>query len=440
MPARQPRSGVREQARLHLASPIPLRAKGSLVDIKQIKSDLNSAIADARTITDRAEQAGRSLSDEERGQVERLLAKSKSLNNDIKRANGDAAIRSAIADLGSTAGYTGSGRAAPPRVKALGGTGGWSGAVLGTTNGGIAAKALLPNGQAPISVPLNPEPVRQDEPVLALRQLIPSKPDSVGSWSYMRQTLRDNNAAIVPKGARKPTSLYSLDRVEERSHTIAHLSEPLARQDLDDAAMLGDFLDVEMRLGLELALEDEIVNGSGVGDHFTGLANLSGSHVQLFADDVLSTTRRAITALEIRSLAPTGWVFSPGDWEAIELFGAGPGEYALSAGGAQALPVERASRRLWGLPVAVSTTVEPGAGYLVDFAGSTELRIREEARLDWSENMYRPDAFGAGDGASDFETNRITFRCEGRFGFAVTRPAGVVQVELAEGALTEPAA
>lgn len=77
------------------------------------------------------------------------------------------------------------------------------------------------------------------------------------------------------------------------------------------------------------------------------------------------------------------------------------------------------------------TSATPGIGWLADFAGSTTLKVREEAAVDWSENTYDPNALGDGDGASDFERNMIRFRCEGRFGFAVTRPAGVVKVSLA---------
>ncbi len=54
----------------------------------------------------------------------------------------------------------------------------------------------------------------------------------------------------------------------------------------------------------------------------------------------------------------------------------------------------------------------------------------EWLRLDWSENIYDPNRFGPGDGGSLFESNQIQFRLEGRFGFAVTRPAGIVELDL----------
>jgi hypothetical protein len=57
--------------------------------------------------------------------------------------------------------------------------------------------------------------------------------------------------------------------------------------------------------------------------------------------------------------------------------------------------------------------------------------VREDVTIDWSENLYDPDALGAGIGASDFERNMVRFRCEGRFGLAIKRPAGIVKITFA---------
>ena len=47
------------------------------------------------------------------------------------------------------------------------------------------------------------------------------------------------------------------------------------------------------------------------------------------------------------------------------------------------------------------------------------------------ENVYDPNALGENEGASDFERNLVRFRGEGRWGFAVKRPRGVVKITLA---------
>lgn len=163
------------------------------------------------------------------------------------------------------------------------------------------------------------------------------------------------------------------------------------------------------------------------GENFTGLLNTSGTQVQAWATDLLTTTRQAITKLETRNLAASGWILHPADWERIELTVNASG-YALGAGAA--VPVDRAARRLWGVPVALSTSAVVGTGWVADFAGSTELKLREEAVIDWSENLYSPDQFGAGQGGSLSHANQIVFRCELRAGLDVTRPIGLVKTTL----------
>lgn len=161
----------------------------------------------------------------------------------------------------------------------------------------------------------------------------------------------------------------------------------------------------------------------------TGLGNVSGAQVQAWTTDLLTTARKAITRLELLSLNGTGWVLHPNDWESIELLANNEGAYFLSSG-RQALPVDRAARRLWSIPVALSTSCTVGVGYLVDFAGSTELKVREDAVIDWSEHLYSPDRFGVGVGGNLFEANMVTFRVEGRYGFDIMRPAGIVECDL----------
>lgn len=384
----------------------------------ELQQQFRSEVDAARAILDNA--AGRDLTPDEQTRADGHVKAAEQLRKSARQAAGDQAVRDAIAGLDH--GIYG-GPATSPKVKALGGSGGWSRKVIGDVPG----KALLPSGAVPVSVPLNPEPVRTDAPVLALRQLLPTQPDTTGRFSYLRQTARTNNADVVAPGARKPTSVFSLERIEERCRVIAHLSEPISRMDLDDAPALQNFLDEELRLGLELALEDEIVNGSGTGEHFTGIANVSGSQSQVWTTDLLTTLRKSVTALEVLGLTAGAWILSPADWERVELT-ANTSGYSMAQAG-QAVPVERAARRLWSAPVVVSTAVTAGTGYLLDL-GSVELRIREDARIDWSEAVYDPDRFGTGDGGTAFEANEVVFRAEGRFGFAVTRPAGVVEVDL----------
>lgn len=391
-----------------------------------LHAQFQHAVSKSKTIVDRADAEGRDLTQAEQIVVERNLAEAKSLRARIAEAKATKHTLDQIRQIGEGAGP----RAAVTdrRVKALGGSAGWGDKLVRSHSdawGGF--KSLTPSGQINVSVPLYADVVRMGEPVLALRQVIPIEPDTVGHFSYLRQTVRTDNAAVVAPGALKPTSVFTVTRVDDRSRTIATLSEPVARQDLADAALLSTFLDLELRLAVETALEAEIIGGDGTGDHFFGLASVSGVQTQAaVGTDPLATIRKAITKLEVLSLAASAVVLHPSDWEAVETVQNNEGTYFMGAD----LPVDRASRRVWGVPVVVSTAATAGTAYVADLAGSTRIYLREEAVIDWSENTWNPDALGSGVGASDFARNLIRFRCEMRAGFAVLRPAGIVKTTL----------
>src|SRR5438045_3910119 len=74
----------------------------------------------------------------------------------------------------------------------------------------------------------------------------------------------------------EPTSVYTIEFVEEPVATIAHLTQPLDRALLMDFDQLTTFLDTQLRLGILLAEEDQILNRDGTGVNFTGILNTPG--------------------------------------------------------------------------------------------------------------------------------------------------------------------
>ncbi|MFD8446234.1 phage major capsid protein [Streptomyces globisporus] len=398
------------------------------MDIKAVRAEMKTAIDAGKALLAKADAEGRELTAGENAELQRQLGIATDCKNRVERAAEDAATRDALQALGDDIG--GGSRAAKsrvhPRVKASGGTD-WADAMLRRVTGPDGYKGILANGTVAVNVPLDPEAVRKDIPVLSLRQLIPNVQNTTGRFAYLRQTGRTNNAAVVAPGAKKPTSVYTLDRVDDRTRVIAHLSEPIAKQDLDDIGLLRSFIDQEMRLGLDVALEGEILEGDGTGEHLVGIGHVSGSQSQAWNTNALVTARKAITKLERYGyLGGAGWVMSPDDWETIELLA--DNENRFYYGGPQAA-VDASSRRLWSVPVVVSDAATTGTAYLADFS-QMRLQVRQDGVLDWSENVYDPNALGVGSGASDFERNMLRFRFEGRFGLEILRPSAIVEVDL----------
>jgi HK97 family phage major capsid protein len=107
----------------------------------------------------------------------------------------------------------------------------------------------------------------------------PATSDGSGgnAFTFLRQTVRTNNAAVVADSATKPTSVYTIAEIEDRFRVIAHLSEAIPLRYFADHNQLESWLAV--RDGLRAAparSQAEVLAGDGTGEHFTGILNTSG--------------------------------------------------------------------------------------------------------------------------------------------------------------------
>lgn len=233
------------------------------------------------------------------------------------------------------------------------------------------------------------------------------------TFSYLRQTVRTNNAAPVADHGVKPTSVYTVEEKEDRYRVIAHLSEAIPQRYFHDDRSLGEFLASEMALGLEWATEAQALTGSGTGENLTGILATSGIQTQAWATDLLTTTRQALTKLQVQGMAPTAWAVNPADAEKFDLLREGTGDGAFLLGG----PGSGSATTLWTIPRVPSNAVPVGTAILADW-GMAELKVRQDATLhiDTSGTL--------------FTKNEVIFRMEGRFGLAVKRPSAFVSVDL----------
>lgn len=292
-------------------------------------------------------------------------------------------------------------------------------------------KDLLPPSGSVTASPLSDTIGRLDDEgkVDTVLQLIPIKPTTGDAFSYLRETVREHAAAPVAIGQKKPTSTYTLERVDDQIRTIAHLTEPIPRNWLLDAPALQQYLDSTLRAGVLYELEYQIFQGAGTGEDLPGILMSAGVLVQSWDTDILTTCRKAVTALELRPINPTAFCFNPTDWETIELTTAsGSGEYLIDGS-----PVDRSRRRLWGLPVALSLGVPEGTGIVADWGTALELLEREETKIEWSDGFYHGATAYDEDGYTGFESNEVMWRGEGRWGMEFFRPTAVCEIDLSEG-------
>jgi HK97 family phage major capsid protein len=174
--------------------------------------------------------------------------------------------------------------------------------------------------------------------------------------------------------------------------------------------------------GLAEAVAVQALTGDGVSPNLHGISTASGIQTVAFTTDALTTLRKAITACESLSLNPFLVVMAPSTWESIELLrsNGATGDYLLRNGD-NALPIDRSKRQVWGVPVALSTSVPSGAGAKAYVLSQDSVKLFTDGVID----------FRFGYAASGFEKNQVTARAEGRFQMGVLRPAGVVQATVA---------
>jgi len=258
-----------------------------------------------------------------------------------------------------------------------------------------------------------------------LRDLISVRQTSSDLVEFVRQVTQVSQAAPTAEAnvteitgytgeisGEKPEGAMTFERVQEPVKTIA-VWVPATKRALSDAAQIRGIIDQELRDDLADELENQMFNGNGVGENFTGLANHAGTLLEQYANSILQTTRKAITNLKVNGKTrPTAWVFNPADYETVELLQDGQNRYYFGG------PMNSGPTRLWGIPVVESHHVAEGSAWLGNWSKAV-LWDREQATISVS------------DSHSDFFIrNMVAILGEMRAAFGLIRPSAFIEVEL----------
>lgn len=262
---------------------------------------------------------------------------------------------------------------------------------------------------------LSSTPIDMGKPATGLLDIIPVRTVEGGTYSYLRQTVRTNNAAPVAVGAVKPTSVMTLTRVNGTLETVAHLSEAIPEKWLEDARELDTFVQDELAAGLNSALEDQLLNGTGVSPELDGIV-ATATGTQAYATSPLVTIRTALSQLEAAGLTPTAVVLAAADWLAIETATLTAGGYVLGQG-TNGAPLDAIRRTVWGVPVVVSVAHTAGTAVVLS-EDSVGLVTDGGIEFVWGRIN------------DDFQRNQVRGRAEIRAAVEVTRPAGIIVCDL----------
>lgn len=259
---------------------------------------------------------------------------------------------------------------------------------------------------------------------LTVRDLITIGETGSDTVEYVRITGVTNQAAPTAESAnvtdgdtsgKKPESAMAFLRVTETVKTIAHWI-PATNRALQDAGQLKTYIDQFLQYGIQEELEDQIINGSGSGENFTGIYNTPSRNFQAFSSDVLATARKARTQVRINGRTiPTAYVMHPNDWESIDLLKDSQGRYYFGG------PLEQGTPRLWGLPVIESEACTEGEALCGNFKLAVMWdRLQSQVSVSNSHNDF-------------FVRNMVAILAEMRAAFGVIRAKAFTQFETVSG-------
>ncbi len=380
---------------------------------------LKSLQGDLVAIQKKAKDEGRDFTDAEMSEIETKSAEAIELKGKIERsAEADAIFERIAGEVHSE-----------PAMDSAGGATVWgrkkgflalSGSGAKQAAKSLAAKASSESGvkglAAMTPMPLSPSsPIELGKVPASVLEILPSTEHDSPKYRYPRQTLRTNNAAVVPTGAEKPVSKVTTEMVDGELRVVATMSEPHDEYMLQDADVLARFLDAELRYMLLAAVEDEVINGDGTTGHLAGLLSVEGVQSQEFVTDPVTTLRMAALKAENVGHQADVFVVNPQDWATIETTRNTSGAFDLGTA------VDRAAQKLWSTQVVTSAQIAVGSAVSLDLS---------VVGLDVDSRGIQTKWFNVNDG----KTNEVQARVEGRFGVSVYQPLGIVKATLTEPA------
>lgn len=250
---------------------------------------------------------------------------------------------------------------------------------------------------------------------LVIEGLIPHIPVTSSSVQYLKNSAFTNGAKVVAEGTAKPESTFQFKLATANIETIAHYTK-ITEQLAQDAPAVQAFINAKMIYGLQLKIDEQLVNGTGAeASQLTGLLATTNStdysadlealkpSIKTMADFALGIK----TKLETIGYAPKYLVLNPIDWAALALMKDTNGLYILGG------PAAVAGKTLWGMSVATTPSMPQGKYLMSDFALGATIFDRQEVAVEIDREQ------------DDFTKNLFTIRVERRLGLAVENPKAI---------------
>lgn len=342
-----------------------------------LEGEVQRKLADAASIANGAEVAGRPMTPDETAKADQLLVDAAEIKGRVKGMIDNEKLKDRINEMSgptiadiedATKSAKSMGEAflaseAYQALKAKGFTGRFSSGPVELPFGG---KATVTETASPI-VTIDTLPGIQSIPTWPLRVADLFAPGTTTSTTvrYLEEVSETNAAAGTAEGGAKPESTIVFDSVDAVVGKIATFL-PVSDEMLEDVDQMESFLNERLGLFVRRTEDSDLLNGSGAPTvkgilQFSGIQ--SNSALGLDVDSSIDAIFRAMTAVRVTGLyEPDGIVINPTDWASIRLmkdqnkqyYGGGPFTGAYGGGGGIA------GDNLWGLPVVSTTAIAQG--------------------------------------------------------------------------------
>ncbi|WKB52305.1 phage major capsid protein [Eleftheria terrae] len=249
---------------------------------------------------------------------------------------------------------------------------------------------------------------------LTLEARLVSVPTSSNAVEFVRESVFTNAAAETAEGAPKPESGLTTTLENVPVATVAHWLK-ISRQLAADNAALVAYINLRMRYGVDLRVENQILAGNGTSPNMHGFLKVGNHTAHGYTAAQLQTLGLANNGFDLIGLMigdtqagdfPADTILlNPTDWWKLRLTKDGQGRYLLGDPGMDAPPV------LFNRPVEISSAVPVGNVAVAALAAAGTFHDREAVTIDMSES----------DG-DNFTKNLVTIRAERRCMLAVERP------------------
>ena len=255
------------------------------------------------------------------------------------------------------------------------------------------------------------EPVNMAQQRLPLRALLSQASTESDVVKYAKQTTRTNGAAMVAEGVAAPESSYGWTQTEVNIRKIAHATH-ISEEALADSGQLQALIDGELRYGLDLVEEGQLLAGDGVSPNLTGMvteATAFSAPAGLPDDTRIDRLRLGLLQVALANYAANGITLHPTDWAAIELLKDTTGRYVFGN------PNEQSTPRLWGLDVVPTLSHSAGSWMVGSFKMAATLYDRKETEVLISTEHDQ-----------NFIEGLVTMKATKRLALAIKRPAALV--------------